>query len=820
MIPKVLDANSFLLRDYFAFIQNIASRIPSLTSKWTDYSVSEPDTIFLNNTAYLQDLVSYAIDYRYLQTSVKYTSSQDFMNSICILTGGSAPFYKETYSLKIVSSIKQKEFFLPKGSILFDSTNHYCVTTLRDSYIYPSTETHIPVIEGNLYNKSLISYRLNSIKSLEELNLNSVFSLDSYEMLDRQFNVSRVLYNFLVYTVEFCWLNSGDNNSSVLLSPAVTYKPYEFIGFSLNKENLLTDTAAITVPGFLGEASLSKQAVGSKPTGIDDSKVAYYESLQEIYTDINSSLYNYRTKNEDLIGLTKTSLTIKNNRDMLVASSHVDYSEGYIDVLGYFPPGSSLIVEYDYYNLDSRHPLEELQHNKILMDIDETTGGSFVINLELPENSTVKQYSLVVKAIMPDSQILYMTDYNGDLIVPRGNESYKEFNYLLEDGLSSQQLDFSPGEYLTNIVEIHVSDTCIIDCTNSVDQDNTYKEIHVREILGGRDSFKAISPYGTVTDKGETKATKQYPVFLLLPTQTPMDVYIQNKLYRLPAHNLSGIYLYNAKGKPLHILDRKKNPLYAIPSVYSGMKKTPGYLEISQQIENQFQGIANCLFFDRNRVYFIPTNYKNKISIGTKVTVIVDQQCCFSHKITSQDNTRISNFPASILSVPFPKSYIEAVYPNPQDTPQEVMIQIGQRKYYAVADSNVSSKNYYNVILSTNLTRHTIDLYSMATRYKQITEQPVNVSALVYLKPLDVPISQIELVIHTELEKYFESLEVNEFVREAGVLSRIIHSSEYIAYAEIQLPVGDIDPSDFGDSILFVLGRVKLTFKNPDILQF
>ena len=54
-------------------------------------------------------------------------------------------------------------------------------------------------------------------------------------------------------------------------------------------------------------------------------------------------------------------------------------------------------------------------------------------------------------------------------------------------------------------------------------------------------------------------------------------------------------------------------------------------------------------------------------------------------------------------------------------------------------------------------------------------------------------------------------------VRTASILSKIVHSSEYIAYAEIILPTDDIF---IGDTQLAVMGDISITFRNPDIIQY
>lgn len=820
MIPDLLDSNTFLLRDYSSFVRNIATKLPSLTTKWTDYSISEPDTIFLNNVGYLDDLTSYVIDFRYLQTSVKYTSSKDFMNSVCLLTGSSAPFYKETYSLVIKSSVNQPVCFLPKNSILYDSTGLYCITTLQDSYITPNTEISIPVVIGNIYTQDLRNSRVCTVQSQEVINQNTLFDLADYTLLNRVFNSSKAIFNFLVNGDDLYWMAEG-NDDLLIASPSNEYKAYQFVGFSLEKENVLMDNASIQVPGCLTYAELSKKIQGTKPRDINDIKTAYLNSLSEIYTDINPSNYEYQWKNGNYGDVIKTSLTFFNNRNRLVRDSMVSYTEGYIDLYGELPV-CKVSVDYDYYsnNIGTR----KLYHKLISTTIDISESGHKTINLELEENCSVKAYSVFLKMLLPSGDILYMTDYNNKIIVPRGDSCYKEFNYLLTNNQDCTQLDFSPGQYVPNIVEIHVSDTfSVASAVYDESSSAGTKVIHVREGLNYSESIsiRANNKTKQFPISNEIKPSKVLISYLLMLTQIPLTVYIDHIRYDIPANNLKGFYLPNSIDRgSFKILDGQKQPLYVL-SFNEGNRKY--FLTLDKERIQLTSVFPNFLFHDRNYLYFIPTQYSKSL-MGTALQIRIDNIFSFAYTVTLKDVFYMPNLESiAVVKIPFPRYYIEETYPNENETPREVCIALDGKQYYSTAGFNESAKNFYNSIINTNLTKNTIDLYDMPCTYKQVTAMPVNISAVIYLKPLDTSLAVIENQINQNLQTYFDSLEIQESVRIAGLISSIVHASEYIAYAEIKYPIADIIPSELPNrnkNILFRLGTVALDFRNPTLLQF
>lgn len=64
------DSYSNLCRDYSSFIKWAISKISKNTEKWTDYTVSEPDTLLLSSIATMHDYAQYIIDQMYLNTDI------------------------------------------------------------------------------------------------------------------------------------------------------------------------------------------------------------------------------------------------------------------------------------------------------------------------------------------------------------------------------------------------------------------------------------------------------------------------------------------------------------------------------------------------------------------------------------------------------------------------------------------------------------------------------------------------------------------------------------------------------------------------------
>lgn len=80
------DNYSNLCRDYSSFIKWAISKISKNTTKWTDYTVSEPDTLILSSISTMHDYAQYIIDQMYLNTDIDICTTE-FLHQVSAAMG-------------------------------------------------------------------------------------------------------------------------------------------------------------------------------------------------------------------------------------------------------------------------------------------------------------------------------------------------------------------------------------------------------------------------------------------------------------------------------------------------------------------------------------------------------------------------------------------------------------------------------------------------------------------------------------------------------------------------------------------------------------
>ena len=821
MLPDFLDDNSYLLRDYSSFVKSNTSKLPNLTSKWTDLTISEPDTIFLSNISYCNDLLSYAIDQRFLQTSLKSTDSMDFVNSLCVLTGSSIPFYQEKYFLEIKSNIDlSNPIFIPKGTVLWDDTQTHKVTTLRDALILVQTNNKVPVIPGWIYTSSLQTRRSSSINPAEAINISSIFDYESSELLYNFQNSSKVIFNFLCGKSSGFWITPGNGLKNLLLSPTLEFEDYRFVGFSLESENSLADSSPIVIENDSVTTKFRRYSNGQENLNnkINSHKEAYLRSLQEIYTDINSSVFDYNLKDSNFEGLSKISLSFENNRNSFISSSYVSYTEGYIDIFCDFFANTRLTVFYDFYKND-KGVSQLYSHDPVFVEIKKAI-SSISINLELDDNCTVKANSLVIEVKLPGGDFLYLTDYNNKIIVPRGSQCYKKYSYLLDNNEKYDALEFNVGEGRF-YREIRVSDLVTISEYHTVkNNDQTIRNVYVRDVFNTSEAVRVTQWNQIIYSRGESYYNP--PVIthdvldLILFSQVEESFNILGSRVDLPAHNKSSIRFYDPDFSKGYIPIRLLNGT----TIYKIL--TDGTVILDDSYDREFHAeYPNLVFHDDEIIYF----FVSRRNFGSlQLTITLDGVCTFSAVILerttfqnvyylnlyNQDGVNL-NWHAYQVKIP-------TSYTGRFGVPKEIEVVVGESKYVSVSNSNYSSKNYYNAILNTEVVHNTIDLYGLDKVYTSVTKITFPmIQAMVYLKPTDVLNSEIETLIKNEITNFFNGLSIGENVTLSSILSKIIHASDYIAYVELKSPIDDVEVSS---SQILVLGGINLGFQNADLIQY
>lgn len=759
MAPNLTDANSFLLRDYTAFVKQMTGLLPGITDRWTDYSVSEPDTIFLNNTAYLNDLISYAIDYRFLQASVKYTSDWDFLASAAILTGSSVPFYRETCWIDTVSGAGQELKVIKAGTVLYPPGSQYAVTVIRDAVLLPSSANRIPVIIGNAYSQALKKARKDRIPSADPIDLSSLFDIEESDRLARVFSSAQAVFDYFARGRRSYFVSRG-TDSALLMSPSMEYADYDFVQFTLEDENVLASGISIDVPGLSGYATLVRETEGTKQAGIGSHKAEYLDSLDRIETDISPSLFADRLSRavprrpgglptSAFAKPRKSALRFRNNRDAMISKSFVSYQEGYIDISGYIPAGTHIDISYDWLPLPDDP--QDYRPGQLSFDTDGSNESDMTINLLLDEGKSVKANSLVMRLRLPEGfgKDIYMTDYDSRLILPRGYDCGKDYLYLLEGGRECTSLAFAPG--------------------------------------------RAITADGQAS--------------LFIGSQTDRTLHIQGRPYGLQrGFCVLPLEGYRA-GDSLDIQDGEGRPLYLADG-------GSGFLAPDPRRSDYSDSLPSLVFHDSEGVRVLPApGIYSLLGDSVSLQFTLDGSCSYSRPLSS-----------SYLDPEY-ADYGLYLYPYPSElgigtdrpTPERVCVTAGQGMYCSDLESDSSEGSWYNSVTDPSFGGCSIDLYGLESSFVSAKEVPIDVTATVYTKPLDSSDISLDSAVRESLADTFGRLEIGQDVLIARILSAVVHSSEYVSYAELSLPKRD---QFMREGEIAVLGEVILEIKNPAIMQF
>ena len=200
------DAYSNLCRDYSSFIKWAIDKISKNTTKWTDYTVSEPDTLMLSSISTMHDYAQYIIDQMYLNTDIDVCTTR-FLHQVSAAMG---QYLLGTNSVQIPIQIKNNsskdisinayevftynnELFTNPNKIIIPAnslTESYIIRNIVNEMIYKINKNSNGefLLKGSIETSSINIYGIN--ENGDQIRLNScnyIFDLlydsDEYKYL-------------------------------------------------------------------------------------------------------------------------------------------------------------------------------------------------------------------------------------------------------------------------------------------------------------------------------------------------------------------------------------------------------------------------------------------------------------------------------------------------------------------------------------------------------------------------------------------------------------------------------------------------------------
>lgn len=217
------DSHSNLCRDYSSFIKWAINKISKNTDKWTDYTVSEPDTLMLSSIAAMHDYAQYIIDQMYLDTDIDVCTTR-FLHQVSAAMG---QYLAGTNMIKIPIMIKNEssEDVTINSFEIFIHENE--LFTNPNSITIPANSVTESFVTRNAVNEMI--YKINK-NSNGEFFLNGSVETGSIIIYGVNENGNQILLNSCDYIFDLLYdkdtyrylISSIDNNVlRIKVSPLV-----------------------------------------------------------------------------------------------------------------------------------------------------------------------------------------------------------------------------------------------------------------------------------------------------------------------------------------------------------------------------------------------------------------------------------------------------------------------------------------------------------------------------------------------------------------------------------------------------------------------
>lgn len=436
-LSNITDEFSYIVRDYPSIIKWFASKLKYLTTKWTDLSVSEPDTLSLSYIAYVYDLVNYLIDNKFIDTTFSNTRSVEFLSNLYQLVGSELKDYNSGILTATVDN-KSSPLLLTINKLdILKLKNHpnELFTSIESYEIQPKSSRTIKLVRGTpVYykiNKSDIS---NGYFVLPDENINRNFIevdingniLNKVE--DAIFETDSGVYSISQYS---------SNKTSIRLSPSTFRSVTDsvVVKYVLNDTYpLASNSELVLLNSVSNDYTIYSDTNDDIPEiTLNDMKYNYYTVLNEVFT-----LFNEYYDVSRLINGRIDYLKLRYDNTILFESGTIDYKTGKVDVYFNVIPTGEATISYTYFDG------AKFVDSTITKEFTESQ-NSFILPLPDNEFAYVKELSLIIS--IDENTIV---DNLGNLVLI-SCPSYVRFKYSTVDNnpitdiLSSGTVDYVSG---------------------------------------------------------------------------------------------------------------------------------------------------------------------------------------------------------------------------------------------------------------------------------------------------------------------------------------------------------------------------------------
>ena len=369
------DQYSNLCRDYSSFIKWGIDKISKNTTKWTDYSISEPDTLMLSSISIMHDYSQYVIDQLYLNTDLDVCSLK-FLHQVSAAMGnylnGTNPIkipIKITNNTPNFCTIDPYEIFVCDNELFTNpekinipansSTESFVVRNVMNNIIY------------SLNDSSKGEFRLNGNIEKASINVSGITSDGSIELLPKCDYIFDLLFDnstcqYLITSIDYTSLRikispkTLKNYTALLVQYTISDDYPIKSGLQLN---------SLKYPEILVE-TIDNVSINSE-IPINNEKLNYLNSLEYVRTlcnipydlqlgELTNKINNYNLKYNTNSSIIIPLFEYTTYNDKALSGSGgtgvpTNYLEEYFYSLDYNTKSQKLTITFDsvpqYYNL-------------------------------------------------------------------------------------------------------------------------------------------------------------------------------------------------------------------------------------------------------------------------------------------------------------------------------------------------------------------------------------------------------------------------------------------------------------------------------------
>ena len=449
---NISDLNSNLVRDYQSIVKWFVTKLQYLTTKWTDITTSEPDTLTLAYIAHLFDIINYKLDYKYINSTLFNTDSLEVMSDIYKLIGEELHDYDSLIINANVSNNENINITVKKWDIVRLHNYSNELFTVIDNYVINAKAKGrisfirgIPnysevkkseilngeyIIYGNDINRTLIEVLINN-EPIQQLDENIIFSDE----------------------IGFQVIQHKDRRTKIKLSPKALQEvnDYIIIRYLYRNDTTLANNSRMELLNYnynVEIRSISNDYVSNFT--INNIKEKYLNFLNTVNTIANTRADLNKFK-DDYLDYIKLGYETKK----ILLRGTVEYNTGNLVLfLNYIPLNPEVTVTWLLYNPDSGISIP--QATTIMLTSLENYCYLYGDNPNtIPEGWVIQNYTLLINDIDYNNVIVDLDNDLRNISFDYVNKiNYSTSNNTPLDGLldTGELINIDPFTYRLDLI--------------------------------------------------------------------------------------------------------------------------------------------------------------------------------------------------------------------------------------------------------------------------------------------------------------------------------------------------------------------------------